>query len=332
VIASGLKSVIAAVVACIVPAIFAYYVGFGSIINSLVLAVCCFALMLAAYLVMCLVLRIEVLSYVLKALPWTKNRSLIKRLDVDNIAPADLPSFAKVEISAELAHAVKDLRIVAAIAAYDEQSTIAATVRGLASCELLDEVLVIDDGSNDATAFAAEQAGATVFKLNRNIGKGEALNRAIVSFGELNSTPDILLLADGDLGNSAQEIVKLIEPIALKHADITTAAIAAPEGSGGFGFIKRLAKREIAKYSDDFKPTSPLSGQRALSWAAVKATAPFAHGYGMEIAMTIKALRSGLRVLEVPTAMQHVATYKDLGGFVHRAQQYLDVRQALGEL
>jgi len=57
--------------------------------------------------------------------------------------------------------------------------------------------------------------------------------------------------------------------------------------------------------------------------------APFASGYGVEVAMTIKAARSGFRIQEVPTTMHHRVTGRDLSGFLHRGRQFKDVLLAL---
>ena len=65
----------------------------------------------------------------------------------------------------------------------------------------------------------------------------------------------------------------------------------------------------------------PLSGQRAVRWEALPALLPFAPGFGVEVAMTIDALRAGLRVVEVEVDLRHNATGKDLSGVLHRARQ-----------
>jgi hypothetical protein len=65
----------------------------------------------------------------------------------------------------------------------------------------------------------------------------------------------------------------------------------------------------------------PLSGQRAVRWEALPALLPFAPGFGVEVAMTIDALRAGLRVVEVEVDLRHNATGKDLPGLLRRARQ-----------
>ena len=51
---------------------------------------------------------------------------------------------------------------------------------------------------------------------------------------------------------------------------------------------------------------------------------PFAAGYGMEIGMTVDAVRANLRVAEVELELEHRATGRTLAGFVHRGRQLRD--------
>ena len=75
--------------------------------------------------------------------------------------------------------------------------------------------------------------------------------------------------------------------------------------------------------------STPLSGQRAMTVDAFRAVSPFAPGFGMEVAMTVDALRAGFRVVEVPVEMSHRETGRDLAGFVHRGKQFKDILEAL---
>jgi hypothetical protein len=65
----------------------------------------------------------------------------------------------------------------------------------------------------------------------------------------------------------------------------------------------------------------PLSGQRAVRWSALPLLIPFAPGFGVEVAMTMDALRAGLRVIEVQIDLRHAATGRDLAGVLHRGRQ-----------
>lgn len=220
------------------------------------------------------------------------------------------------------------VRVVALIPAHDEAQRIVETVRATKSVPGIDRVLVIDDASADGTPSLARDAGADVIELTENLGKGGALQAGLDSVA---AEADIVLLLDGDLGGTAAEAGTLLAPVLSGAADMTIATLPRPPRSGGFGLVKGLARTGIRLLSG-FEPTAPLSGQRALNRVAWTAATPFAEGYGVEVALTVRAARAGLRLLEVPTTMGHAATGRDVAGFVHRGRQFVHVAAALLKL
>lgn len=221
------------------------------------------------------------------------------------------------------------MRVAALIPAHNEADRIAATVAATRAVNAVSRVIVIDDGSTDATAEIARQAGAEVLRLDRNLGKGGAMQAGL----ELvrNDTEAVVLL-DADLGDTASEAEAILRPVLLGDADMTIAVLPRPANSGGFGLVKGLARWGISSLGGGFKALAPLSGQRALTRAAWEACTPFASGYGAEVGLTVRALRAGLRVLEVPAAMTHAATGRNLSGFAHRGRQFVHVAIALVRL
>jgi hypothetical protein len=226
---------------------------------------------------------------------------------------------------------MKTLKVAALIPAFNEASTIAATVAAVRGLEGVKRVLVIDDGSTDDTASIARQAGAELLQCARNSGKGAALQRGVEELLHT-APPDAVLLLDGDLGESAREAHNLLVPIAEGLADMTVGILPKPPGSGGFGVVLNLARSAIRDWGGGYDSLAPLSGQRALSWECLQAVLPFAEGYGVEVALTIRALQQNYRVFELMVAMHHRATGRDLVGFLHRARQYLDVRRTITQL
>jgi glycosyltransferase involved in cell wall biosynthesis len=93
------------------------------------------------------------------------------------------------------------------VAARDEAGRIGPCVGALRV--LADEVVVVDDGSTDATAAEASEAGATVLRTGRRAGKGGALEGALRRLG----AADLWLLADGDLGATASRLSALLEAV-----------------------------------------------------------------------------------------------------------------------
>jgi hypothetical protein len=220
------------------------------------------------------------------------------------------------------------MKIVVLVPAHDEAPRVGQTVEAALSIAGVDSVVVIDDGSRDDTAEIAERAGATVVRSANNLGKGAALDlgaqRAVDA--------DVLLLLDADLGQTASQGELLLEPVLAGQADMAIATFPSVQHKAGFGLVKSLARWGISKLGGGFDAQAPLSGQRALNRAAVDAVRPFSTGYGVEVATTVRALRSGLRLIEVPTAMAHAATGRDVSGFVHRGRQFAHVALALVKL
>ena len=85
---------------------------------------------------------------------------------------------------------------------------------------------MVDDGSSDNTLEAAAAAGAEVKRICPNKGKGNALNQ-----GAPLIKGDIVVLLDADLGSTASEAEKLVDPIR-KQKDITVAKIKSSKESG----------------------------------------------------------------------------------------------------
>jgi len=218
-----------------------------------------------------------------------------------------------------------DVTVLALVPAKDEAERVGTTVRALRELPGVAEVLVVSDGSTDATAAKALEAGAHCLDLPRNLGKGGALNAGLAALmgrvaERLSPEPAALLLADADLAETAGRLGRLLDPVLAGEADLAIADLPAQQGAGGFGVAMGLARRGMARATGR-RMAEPLSGQRAVRWEALPALLPFAPGFGVEVAMTIDALRAGLRVVEIEVDLHHNPTGKDLSGIFHRARQ-----------
>jgi hypothetical protein len=229
--------------------------------------------------------------------------------------------------------------VVAVIPARDEAASIEATVRTVRGLAPVSRVLVVDDGSADDTGDRARAAGAEVLTRPVGAGKAAALEEGLRlvldgDAGGAGALPDAVLFLDGDLGGSASEASVLLASVLSGEADMAIARFPAPPpGSGGFGLVKGLARAGIRRLGGrDFPAEAPLSGQRALGPKALAVARPLGRGYGVEVALTIRALRAGLTVVEVATEMTHHHTGRDLSGFAHRGRQFADVAVTLAGL
>ncbi len=233
------------------------------------------------------------------------------------------------------------------VAAYNEADRIAATLAALGRAFPGAPVWVADDGSSDGTAAIAEAAGATVVRSERMVGKGGAVTlavraalrdiageapeqgtgaalRGVVADPSGGVRERVALLCDGDLGDSAARLQPLVEIVQRGDADLAVAVFSRRVG-GGLGLAVGFAGWAIRRRCG-LKLRAPISGQRALRASLLAQLLPFAHGYGMEVGMTIDVARatSIARVREVDLDLYHRATGKTLAGFVHRGRQLFD--------
>jgi hypothetical protein len=211
---------------------------------------------------------------------------------------------------------------VALVPARNEEASVGATVRALRGLGL-DEVVVVDDASSDATAAAALGAGATVIRIPRHAGKGAAMEGALRRLPDA----DVWLFADADLGGSAAGLGALLAACG-QGVDLAIAVLP-PQAGGGLGSVRRFAAWAIRRLGG-VRTTAPLSGQRAITRACLAAARPLAPGFGVETAMTIDAARAGFRVEEIAVpGLTHRATGRGVRGFVHRGRQGIQIAAAV---
>ncbi len=165
------------------------------------------------------------------------------------------------------------------IPAYNEEKTIASVIK-VALESSLGEVLVVDDGSSDNTAQIAQDAGAKVLKLPKNLGKGGAVFEGTIFL----KTPVIILL-DADLINlKASHLQDLAKPVLEGRADMT-------RGIFTEGRWQTTAAQHI---------TPQLNGQRAILREKLFSVPNLRNSrYGIEIAITEQAKRENWTMLEV---------------------------------
>jgi glycosyltransferase involved in cell wall biosynthesis len=216
--------------------------------------------------------------------------------------------------------------LAAIVAARNEGDRIGATVAALREALPGAAIYVADDASGDGTAELAMAAGAQVVSRGRPHGKGANVTAAAEAALSTEPVPAIVLLCDGDLASSAARLRPLVDAVEAGECDLAVAAFSRRVG-GGFGVALGFARGAIRRLCG-LQTTAPISGQRALRVEALRATLPFAHGYGMEIGMTVDAVRAGYRLREYELDLEHRAGARDLRGFLHRGRQLADFTRA----
>ncbi len=209
------------------------------------------------------------------------------------------------------------MRTLVFIPAWNEEASIAGVIGDVRAALPEADVLVVDDGSADATAARARAAGALVASLPFNQGLGAALQTGYL-YG-LREGYDFCAHLDADGQHPAPEVVRLLKEVLADRADLVI---------GSRYQERRSAERGDAAtvHSDDYKPTisrrigtsvfrffltlatqqrftDTTSGMRA---ANRRVMALFSEHYSpdfAEIESLQLAVRQGLRVEEVPVRM-----------------------------
>jgi len=220
-------------------------------------------------------------------------------------------------------------QVTVLVAARDEADRIGSTLTALRFAFPGARIWVADDGSRDGSGELASEHGALIARAER-VGKGRAMTMAaLLALSELDARAGqapVFLLCDGDLGESAARLTALVEAVQGGAGELAVAVFQRPAG-GGLGIAREFARWAIRRRCGT-ETRAPISGQRALTTAALRDVLPLAGGFGMEVGMTIDAVRRGHSLVEVDLDLEHRQTGRDLAGFSHRGRQLLDILRA----
>lgn len=198
-------------------------------------------------------------------------------------------------------------RTLVIIPALDEEESLPHVLAALRT-ELPElDVVVIDDGSTDATAQVARAGGVAVVSLPYNLGVGGAMRTGFRYALRLDYDRAVQLDADGQ--HDPTDVVRLLGELDAGADLVVGSRFATGDGHYVVGRTRRTAMRVMRRAvrivsGRDF--TDPSSGFRAFSRPMLEV---FAANYSVDyLADTVEALltavRSGMRVVEVPVTMR----------------------------
>jgi glycosyltransferase involved in cell wall biosynthesis len=188
------------------------------------------------------------------------------------------------------------VRAVAAVPAFNEAATIVTVIEGLR--DVVDHVLVVDDGSTDGTAGLARSAGAEVVEHDRNRGKGHAIRTAIARLSGRPFTH--VLMLDGDLQHLPGEAPRLIEAAARTGADVVLGERqfdreAMPPSRYQANRIGSL----VLSWFIGTRLQDTQCGYRLFRLGTLEGLPLHARGYEIETEMLVKLVRRGARLTTV---------------------------------
>lgn len=207
----------------------------------------------------------------------------------------------------------KNTKITTIIPALNEEESIGKVIGELPS--LITEIIVCDNGSIDRTAKIAQEAGARVVREDEK-GYGAACLRAI---SEVSPDTDILLFVDADYSDYPTEATMLLEPIMSGEADMVIGSRMAtlgqhhalpPVAAFGNWLTSHLIR---LLWGVKFTDIGPFRAIRFSSYQKLKMRDP---DFGWTTEMQVKAVKIGLKTLEVPVSYRKRIGQSKISGTV----------------
>jgi glycosyltransferase involved in cell wall biosynthesis len=189
------------------------------------------------------------------------------------------------------------MRTCVIIPAYNIEKTLSRVIKG--AQKYVEKVIVVDDGSTDATFIRAREAGVTVLKHEKNLGKGNALRTGLEHV--LKGGFDQIILMDGDGQHDPNEIPRFLKAAQDSQADIIVGS--------RMESVKdmprdRLAVNRIGSFLTSLLARQRIpdsqSGYRLVKSGVLKKITLTSRRYDVESEMLIKAGKRGFGIKSIP--------------------------------
>jgi dolichol-phosphate mannosyltransferase len=202
--------------------------------------------------------------------------------------------------------------VVLVVPAFDEAGKIGEVV-SRAPRAVVDEVVVVDDGSTDGSREEAAGAGATVIELGRTRGVGVALRTGFEH--ALSMGADIVAVAAGNNKDAPEEIPRLLDPIVDDRADLVQGSrfLQRRANLGDMPSYRRVAVRlhsQLFSALAGCRVTDSTNGFRAIRTSLLRQSnleldRPWLDAYELEPYLLLRAIRLGYRFMEVPVTKRY---------------------------
>ncbi len=209
------------------------------------------------------------------------------------------------------------MSILVIIPAFNEENSVGNVVRDIPA-GLVDEVVVVNNNSNDQTAIEAARAGATV--LNEPTpGYGRACLRGIAYAQSRQQKPDVVVFLDADYSDYPGEMKALVDPILLDEMDMVIGSRARGTRQRGSMTPQQVFGNWLATtllyrlYGVRYTDLGPF---RAIRFESLLALNMQDKTYGWTVEMQLKAAKQRLRITEVPVSYRKRIGFSKISGTV----------------
>jgi dolichol-phosphate mannosyltransferase len=202
-------------------------------------------------------------------------------------------------------------RVLCVAPAWNEGERITRVVKAVPS-DVVETMLVVDDGSTDQTGHFAETAGATVLRQSANLGVGAAI-RAGIDYA-IEHGYDIVVIVSGGGKTPPEQIPRLVEPIIKGEAELAQGSRYLEGGE----YLRMPLRRKLGTRGYTFlfslfcghRVTDASSGFRAISTSLfedkrINLWQDWLDRYELEPYLLFKALRLRHKVIEVPVTIEY---------------------------
>ena len=212
-------------------------------------------------------------------------------------------------VTAEPVPGLGALRRMAIVPAYNEEGSVGRVIAELRRFDPGFDIVVVDDGSHDRTAYVAADCGAHVLRLPFNLGIGGAMQTGFRYAFEHGY--DIAVQCDGDGQHDPTELPKILAPVVAGEADLVVGSRFTGESAFRSTPLRRVGIRLFAWTVSRLvrqRITDPTSGFRAVGRRGIALfAADYPHDYP-EVEATVMVAKARLRLLEVPAVLRERTT------------------------